>query len=283
MDSTLNSNNLAGIIPLSGRKDHLGLPFPDYLQPLGEGITAIERAVYECAYAGCKTIWIICNDDTSPIIRNLLGDYVMDPIIYDSWNFKRVPNLSKEYIPIFYTPVLQKDRNRRDTVGFSALHGALTAFIVSKKISKWVAPSSYFVSFPYGINHPKEMKAERAQIRAGKRVYGEYAGKTVRDGLYLPFSFTPEDWLLFRRQLNKNNTGGDKRLPLEERWSAKNFTLDKIFKHDNIDIDKTVNIKHYYSLDSWDSLRDYYRSDLVIRKMTKTMSKPFFLRKEEIE
>ena len=126
------------------------------------------------------------------------------------------------------------------------------------------------------------MKIERAQIRSGKRVYGEFAGKTVRDGLYLPFSFTPEDWLLFRRQLNENNTGGDKRLPLEERWSAKNFTLDKIFKHDNIDIDKTVNMKHYYSLDSWDSLRDYYRSDLVIRKMTKTMSKPFFLRKEEI-
>jgi hypothetical protein len=274
--------NLAGIIPLAGREDKLNLPLPDYMQPLGDGITALEKSVYECARVGCKTIWIICNDDTLPIVKKRLGDYVMDPIIYDTWSFKRIPNLSKTYIPIYYTPVLQKDRNRKDTLGWSVLHGALTAFIVSSKISRWVAPTSYFVSFPYGINHPKTMKQARGDIRSGKRVYAEYEGKTVRDGLYLPFSFTPEDWLEFRRQINENNTGGNKDLPIEERWSAKHFTLDKIFKHDNIEIEKTVNIPQYFTLDSWDELREYYRSDLYIRKMTKTMSKPFFLRKDQI-
>ena len=119
------------------------------------------------------------------------------------------------------------------------------------------------------------MNKVRGEIRAGNKIYGEYSGKTVRDGLYLPFSFTPEDWLLFRRQLNENNTGGDKNLPIHERWSAKHFTLDKIFKHDTISIDKKVTIENYHALDSWDELRDFYKSDTKIHKMSKNMNKPY--------
>ena len=186
-----------------------------------------------------------------------------------------------EYIPIYYVPVLQKDRNRKDTLGWSILHGALTAYIVHSKISKWVVPSSYFVSFPYGIYNMKSLKSVRGEIRAGNRIYGEFEGKTVRDNMYLPFSFTPEDWLEFRRQLNENNTGGDKSLPIEERWSAKHFTLDKIFKHDTIDIDKKVEIKDFYTLDSWDELKEFYKSNMRIHKMSKNMNKPHFIRKED--
>ena len=28
--------------------------------------------------AGCRTIWIVCNDDMQPLIRYRLGDYVYD-------------------------------------------------------------------------------------------------------------------------------------------------------------------------------------------------------------
>ena len=273
--------NVAGIIPLSGRGDQLELPTPDYMQPVGPGITALESSVYECAHSGCSSIWIICNDDTLPIVKRRIGDYIMDPIIYDSWNYKRIPDYSKKYIPVYYTPVLQKDRNRKDTLGWSILHGALSAFIVSKKISRWVVPSSYYVSFPFGIIDPRLIKKHRAAIRKGHRVYASYEGKTVRDGLYLPFSFTPEDWIEFRRQINENNTGGNKKLPLKERWSAKHFTLDKIFYHDNINVESEIKTEQYYNLDSWDSLRDFYSSGLEIRKMTKTMCKPFHLKKVE--
>ena len=137
------------------------------------------------------------------------------------------------------------------------------------------------MSFPYGIYNPKSLKPFRAKLRSGQKVYASYENKTVRDNLYLPFSFTPDDWLLWRRQVNENNTGGAKNLPFHERWSAKNFTLDKIFKHDNIGIDELVEIDKYYDLDSWESLRSFYGSDLKINKMTKTMSKPFFLRRED--
>ena len=50
-------------------------------------------------------------------------------------------------------------------------------------------------------------------------------------------------------------------MPIEQRWSSKNFTLDKIFNHDNIDIEKKINIENYCNLDSWESLRNYYKSD----------------------
>jgi len=218
-----------------------------------------------------------------PLARKLVGDYVLDPVIYESWNYKKVPELSKQYIPIFYTPVLQKDRNRRDTIGWSVIHGALTSFLVSSKISKWAAPKNYFVSFPYGIVDPKTVRKVRAKVRAGKNIYASFRGQTVREGLYLPFSFTPDNWISFRRNVNENNTGGDKSLPLSERWSAKNFTLDKIFYHDNIVIDEYLEFEKYYDLDSWESYSEYFSSDLVIRKIPTGMSKPFFIRKEEVE
>lgn len=281
MISAPKGRNLVGIVPITGRKNLLLLPWEDCLQPLSENYLAIERSVFECASMGCDSIWIICNDDTSPLIRTRIGDYVINPNIYDNWDFKKNPHLSKEYIPVFYTPVLQKDRNRRDTLGWSVLHGALTSFIVSKKISKWTVPTSYYVSFPYGIYDFSEMKSHRADIRAGQRVYASHMGHTVRENMYLPFSFTPEDWLLLKRQLNENNSGGSREIPLEERWSAKNFTLDKIFKHDNIVIDKKIEIGSYYNLDSWGSLKSFYSSDLSLRKPPNSMMKPYFLKREE--
>ena len=205
----------------------------------------------------------------------------MNPSIYDQWSFKRHPNSCKKYIPIFYTPILRKHRNRIDSLGWSVLHGALTSFIVSKKISKWVTPTSYYVSFPYGIYDAQILKKCRSDVRSGKKVYASFKGMSVRDGLYLPFSFTPECWLLFRRQLNEKNTGGDKSLPFEERWSAKNFTLDKIFKHDNIAIDQKVDLHFYHDLDSWDSLQKFYSSSKKLKTIPDSMMKPYFLRKDE--
>jgi len=207
MQPAPKSRILAGIIPITGRENTLGLPWDDCLQPLSYEVTALERSVYECAVMNCDSIWIICNDDTAPLIKKRIGDYVLNPNIYDV----------------------------------------------------------------------RALKSARADIRSGKSYYGSYQGKTVRDNLYLPFSFTPEDWLELRRGVNEKNTGGSRDLSIEERWSAKNFTLDKIFNNDRIDIDKKIEIEEYYTLDSWAELREYYKSDLIIKKMPKSMAKPFTL------
>ena len=69
MKSALQGRNVPGIIPLAGWNDSFDFPWPDYLHPLREGFLAVERSVYECAYAGCDSIWIVCNDDTAPLVK----------------------------------------------------------------------------------------------------------------------------------------------------------------------------------------------------------------------
>ena len=42
---------LVGIIPVHGIESNFDLPWQDIFMPLNKGLTAIERAVYECAFA----------------------------------------------------------------------------------------------------------------------------------------------------------------------------------------------------------------------------------------
>ena len=60
--------HLAGIIPIAGQPLEYGMPYPDCLLPIAPDYTMIEAAVVEAAFAGCDTIWIICNDDLAPIV-----------------------------------------------------------------------------------------------------------------------------------------------------------------------------------------------------------------------
>ena len=74
------SNHVVGIVPLVTEPMDFNLDWHDSLMPIAPNYYAVERAVLECAYAGCKTIWIVANDDTTPLIRHRLGDYIQDPV-----------------------------------------------------------------------------------------------------------------------------------------------------------------------------------------------------------
>lgn len=280
MDAAPKGRNLAGIIPLSGRTDRFGFPWPDYLQPIREGFLAIERSVYECAYAGCDSIWIVCNDDTAPLVKKRVGDYVMSPRFFEEANFVKRKDYHKKWIPIYYTPVLQKDRDRRDSLGWSVLHGALTSFIISDKMSSWVKPTKYYVSFPFGIYYTGMIKNFRDQIRGPNSFYLAYNGETVRENRYLGFTFFPEDWPKFKWHMKNQCTGGDRNIPIQKRWSSRDFTLDKIFNIDTIHIDEKVEIKNYFDLDSWDSLQNFYSSGIKIPRPGKQFMKPYIFKKE---
>ena len=58
------SNHVVGIVPLVTEPMDFNLDWHDSLMPIAPNYYAVERAVLECAYAGCKTIWIVANDDT---------------------------------------------------------------------------------------------------------------------------------------------------------------------------------------------------------------------------
>ena len=66
--------HLAGIVPVAGGRVDLKFPFPDVMLPIANDYTLLDAAIVECAYAGCDTIWIICNDDTAPLLRHRIGD-----------------------------------------------------------------------------------------------------------------------------------------------------------------------------------------------------------------
>ena len=73
--------HLAGIIPIANYDDTFGMEYPWYLLPVDQGFSMIQKSVFECAIAGCQTIWIVANDDMAPIIKTI-GDWVYDPVYY---------------------------------------------------------------------------------------------------------------------------------------------------------------------------------------------------------
>ena len=280
MNSPPKGRNLVGIVPLSGPKKSFGMPWPDYLQPLSPDYTLVERSVYECALAGCDSIWIVCNDDVAPLVRKRIGDYVLDPVIYERWNFLKNKNDHKKYIPVFYTPIDQADRFRRDSLSWSIIHGAVTAFKVSSRISSWCRPSKYFVSFPWGVYDPTVVKPNRGVIRGKESFYLSYDNKTVRDNEYLSFTFFPTDWVLFKRNIKQKCSGSDKTLPFHERWSSRDFTLDKVFNSSKISIDNAVDLCHYWNVETWAGLIEYYKHDTQLSRPPKSIIKPFKFRRE---
>ena len=94
------SFHLAGIIPVSGQDLGFNMPWHDCLMPVAQNYLAVERAVVECAYAGCETIWVVCHDDMQPLIRHRLGDWVSDPV----WEYRLRSRFPSQKVWCFYRP-----------------------------------------------------------------------------------------------------------------------------------------------------------------------------------
>ena len=266
----MSSYHLAGIVPVAGEPLDFNFDWGDAMMPIAPNYVAIERAVYECAWAGCETIWIVCNDDTKPLIRHRLGEYVQDPV----WIGRRLdvfPSESRKPIPIYYVPVKAKDVGKRDCLAWSILHGAMTAFQISSKLSKWVIPQRNYVAFPWGVYDPSILREHRKIISSDQGFLLQHEGKTIRDGEYLGFTFDKDDFVNLRRVI-REGTGlynsevlehglfPREKLPKEERWSARFFSLDKVFNCVIIDYKKVITLPWYYNIDAWDKYCAYLGS-----------------------
>ena len=279
----MNALHLAGIIPVAGQKLDFDFPWHDCLQPIAQNYLAVERAVVECAYAGCETIWVVCHNDMQPLIRHRLGEYVQDPVYLYRTFGANTADQGRVPIPIYYVPIHPTDRDKRDCLGWSVLYGAMASYYTTKQVSKWVTPNKYYVAFPYGVYEPEVLRQHRGIISSSEPFFLSYGGKTVKDGHYLGFTFNSEDFVRFRKELRHSATGAkvpgqttggqmpNETLPLEKRWSARFFKLDKVFASAIIEGAEVVEIPWYYNIDNWEGLKHFLSSGKQTSRPSKEM------------
>jgi len=267
--------HLAGIVPVAGQQLDFNFPWHDSLQPIARDYLAVERAVIDCLYAGCKTIWVICNDDMQPLIRHRLGDWGVDPLSIYRATFSKFPSNYHRRVPIQYVPIHPNDRDKRDCLAWSVIHGAFIADWVSRSLSRWITPAKFFVSWPYGVNHTMDIEKRRKIVNSKGRAVFKYKGKTVCDGEYLPFTFTLEEMKKFKNIIRKKGTGKYeidedavtnnpwhlKLRPIEERFSARFFNLEDVFYFEDLKEEELFEMDWYYNISSWDGLCEYLGSE----------------------
>ena len=279
----MSNVHLAGIIPIANLKTNFGLPTPECLTPIGEGFMAVQKSVVECAIAGCNTIWIVANDDLAPLVRKIVGEWIYDPVYYDrptAFNSEQ-----RKEIPIYYVPIHPKDRDRRDSYGWSILYGIYSAWKTATDISKWVAPDRYYISFPMGLHDIYDIRQYRKQIsNRSSNFFLSYEGHTAKDGLPLSFTMSGTDFQECRRNVNKKTTreylpptGDEKysseKLPLAERWSARFFELqDIIEKVDDTDAE-IVEMDWFYDISDWDSYCKFLGSSNTLKTPSNYLTK----------
>jgi hypothetical protein len=275
------ANNLVGIIPISGHDSFdFEQPWPNCMMPIGPAYSLLEAAVVECAYAGCKSIWIVVNDDVGPLIRKTLGNWCGDPV----WAWRTmdpVPNESKRKIPIYYTSVNPKDRHKRDCLSWSVIHGALTAFKVFNQLSAHMTPSKYYVSFPHGFFPAYQLREHRKIISSSQNCHITTQGESIKDGRFTSFTFGKEEWLDFRRVIRTgtgrrvpgSNIDDDLMLPPEERWSARYFPPEKVFNPLNIEESHEIAVENYFDIRTWQEYTDFIAAsrNFSMRKPSKSI------------
>ena len=275
--------HLAGIIPVANLKTDFNLDIPACMMPVDAGFTAIQKSVFECAIAGCSTIWIVANNDLAPIVRKRVGEWVYDPVYYKRKYVRNYPEARRE-IPIYYVPVHPKDMDRRDSYGWSALYGMYSAWWVGNRLSAWLTPEKYYISFPMAAHNIYSLRKVRKMIKDKKKnFFLTYEGQTVKDNVPLSFTMFATDYLNCRRDVNSKTTKTyinpppgelpSKKLPLEERWSARHFDFSQIFEKLDVAAGKQVNIDWFYDLSTWDGYRNFLGSDNFVKKPSDSLIK----------
>ena len=242
---------MSGIIPVTGELLDFNMPWHDSLMPVAQNYLAIEHAVYECICAGVNTIWIVCKEGTTPLIRHRLGDWVHDPVEVDYVAGEPRSKLSDNIrrIPIYYVKLKPVDIQRRESLGWSVLTGAINSFRMSYRVSKWLIPDKYYVAFPHGIYDVKPLRQRRASFRSSRSYMLTHHGKGVSEGLHTGFTFDRDVFVYARREIRKYKT-----------------SLEEVFKSVRGDNPGEIELDWYYPIDSWENYKKYLSSEHAVVK-----------------
>jgi len=220
--------------------------------PIGEGYTLLERAVYECAMAGCHTIWITVNDDWQKLIKKRIGDYVEDPLylnrVMDRW-----PSESKRRIYIYYVPELARYRTARYGDAWGIINSAIYATRVAFGVGSYTVPSSYYAAFPMGLYEPELVRQHRQDIKNENKFYIEHDGNSIKTGHKMGFSFSYEDMREINCELGKRRLTG-------------NLSFTDVYnKLDFSGVDPTP-APWYNEIESWPDYAEYMASNNKLDK-----------------
>ena len=280
----MKHTHVAGIIPVAGLKTDFEIDTPPILLPVEAGFTAIQKSVYECALAGCQTIWIVANDDLAPIVRKRIGEWVYDPVYYNRLQYGDNSDTRRE-VPIYYVPISPKDRERRDSYGWSILNGIYGSWRAANHISKWIVPEKYFISFPMSAYNIHEIRNHRISIADPlTNFFMQHEGNTVLDNLPLSFTMSGTDYIQCRRDVNKRTTREfynteegetypSKKLPIEERWSARHFDLSEVFEKLSCSEAHIYEPDWFYDLSTWAGYRSFLSSENCIKKPADSLTR----------
>lgn len=289
------ANYLIGIIPIASQENIFNMPWHDCLMPLSENYLAIEHAVFTCALAGCKSIWIVGHMDMQPLIRKRIGEMVIDPLTYFSTSelcFTRHDKImSLTEIQIYYLPVHPKDRDKKDSLAYSVLYAADSIFKIHSEFSRWALPDKIFCCFPYGIVPQQTIYEGRKSFSDLTNTIISYKGKTIKDGLMLPFTISKKDFLRCRSMIQQQhlNVWENSNYLGEKNNKKMFFSIEDVFS--NIDFSKAnfLEADWYNQIDSWDSYRDFLKSEnsSKIKRYDiiylKTKRKPYIFEEKENE
>lgn len=232
MSQSINYKYLAGIVPVTGQSFDFKTVIHHSLSLVAEDYTAIERAVIECAWAGCRTIWLCVDSDVEPIIRKRIGDYVEDPVY--TWrkygwgpdpkaDITNRPTDFKKYIPVYYIPTLSKERGKIDSYGWGLITAARAAISVGSQIGEMLQPTRFYAAFPYGVYDPGLVRAHRRQVAEGPFAF-QHEGETFKDGKHIGFTLEPSDIKTIAADVRKRTT---KQTILKEELKPGENLLDK--------------------------------------------------------
>ena len=265
--------HLAGIIPVSGIISDFNMPWHASLMPIGPNYLAVERSVAECAYAGCDSVWIVCADDVTPLIRHQIGEKVQDPV-YSYRHFERNKTDVKKPIRIYYVPIAIKDINKRDNLAWAAIFGAQTANKILGSISSHLAPDKFYVSWPYGYVKPS-LTREYRKVIASEHVMFEHDNETVKNNKYLSLTLDMSqiEELIEESYINSSGlyTYEDNarvRLSKEERYSYRKFDLLKVLESLDCTLYKRIKVEEYFCLDNWADYCCFLSKKSEIKKPT---------------
>ena len=276
------SYNLVGCISLHRTENNLGMPWKDYLVPVGEKkINALQRAVLECAIAGCKSIWISCGYDEAVYARRSIGDFILDPYIFYN-SHEKFKFLKKIYIPIFFVPMNVTDLNIRDSIGWGIVNSAVNADHVYKNISKYTRPDRFYASFVQAAYNPWCLLDQRRKTKnVNYNFHLHYQGKSVKTGDYMGFTFSRKELGLIRDHVfqkgtikNRMEDGIKIGLPSEERYSGRNFGLDKVFEPVILNDANAFELNQHFRIDNWEGYKEFMSSSLKLRMPSVTLIKP---------